>query len=127
MDAQVKNNLGSSLTAASLAVLGISATLTPLGVSKGLLIAVAVTGGVLGVAGVFFGHLYKTELGKQTDANTLGVAKGAAVDKTYGDDQLPAVKAVEAAAVTSPPGSLVGTLQSNPGVPAVNPPTVFKP
>lgn len=99
MDSTTKKNLGSSLTAASLGVLGLSATLTPLGVSKGVLVAVAVTGGVIGVAGVFFSHLFKND-------QAAAVAAGAAID----------------AGKVPPAGSLVGAIQSNPTVPTIKTP-----
>ena len=94
MDTQTKRNLGSSFTAASLAVLGLSATLAPMGVSKVVLIAVAISGGVLGVIGVFLSHLWSTD-------TNAAVQRGADIDAGIA----PKVT------VTPPPGSLTTTLK----------------
>lgn len=114
MDAEFKKNLGSSLTAASLATLGVSATLTPLGVSKGVLIAVAVSGGVLGVAGVFFAHLFKND-------QQAKIAEGAAIDAGKIPNATITLTTSEKPA-TPPQGSLVGTLTAPATVPTVKTP-----
>lgn len=89
-----QKNLGSSLTAASLAVFGLSATLAPLGASKTVLIVVAVIGGVLGVVGIFFSHLFAVD-------QAAAVQRGADIDAGIAPK----------GTVTPPPGSLTTTLK----------------
>lgn len=110
MDSNLKKNLGSSLTATSLAVLGLSATLAPLGASKDILIAVAVAGGVLGVAGVFFAHLFKND-------QDAAIAQGAAIDA----GKVPTAT-VTLTASAPPAGTLVNTLtNAQPPIPTTKP------
>lgn len=113
MDSNLKKNLGSSLTAASLAILGLSATLAPLGVGKVGLIAVAVSGGVVGVVGIFFSHLFKND-------QDAAIAQGAAIDAGKIPSATITLSASEKPAA-SPAGSLTGTLIPSPTVPTAKP------
>lgn len=70
-----QKNLGSSLMAASLALLGSSAALAAAGASKAILLSVAIIGAVMGVVGVFFSHLFSVD-------QAAAVAAGAAIDAT---------------------------------------------
>lgn len=93
-----QKNLGSSLTAASLAALGSSGALAASGCPKWVLFTVAIIGAVMGIAGVFTSHLFAVD-------QAAIVKQGQAIDVKNGD------------AVPPAPSVLAGTIQ---------PPTVFK-
>lgn len=112
-----QRNLGSSLIALSLAIAGLTATLEPLGVSKTVLVIIAISGGVSGCAGVFFSHLFNVD-------QTAAVQAGAAVDAATVSGQKIVANPAEVAGIVkglgsaAPPGSLVSTL-TPPAAPVV--------
>lgn len=113
-----QKNLGSSLTATSLAILGSSVALGAAGASKTILLWVAILGVVTGVVGVFFSHLFAVDQAAAVAANAAGVAQGAAIDKATGNNLLPSVTSIATnPPPVSPPGSLAGVIQPNAQVP----------